>query len=73
MILNSYSPELPIPLFFFFFLAHLLSRAAQAAITKYNRLDILINEIFLRVLESGKVPGQVLADLALGESPPPGR
>ena len=70
LILNSYSPELPIPLFF---LAHLLSRAAQAAITKYNRLDILINEIFLRVLESGKVPGQVLADLVLGESLPPGR
>ena len=46
---------------------------ARADVTKYNRLDILINEVFLRVLESGKVPGQVLADLVLGESPPPGR
>lgn len=69
LILNSYSPELPIPLF----LAHLLSRAAQAAMPKYHRLDILINEIFLRVLESGKFQVKVLADLVLGESPPPGR
>lgn len=40
---------------------------------KYHTLDILINEIFLRVLESGKFQVKVLADLVLGESPPPGR